>query len=78
LVYERYKRLEGLGSAVADDGGQLNVRAGHFQVEWSQGDMKKGWLYYTPEALRMQFAAFTNFQQLNLSRFAHREQRTKR
>lgn len=78
LVYENYRNIDGDESTVVDDGGQLKVLAGHFEVEWSKGDMKQGWLYYTPETLQMQFAASRSYDKLNLSRFGHQEQRTKR
>lgn len=78
LVYEKYKRVDGSARSVVDDGGQLKVLAGHFQVEWSKGGLKQGWLYYKPESLCMQYAKSTDFQKLQLSRFAHREQQNRR
>lgn len=44
LLYEKYKRDQNDESLVVDVGGRLNVRTGHFQLEWSQGDAEQGWL----------------------------------
>ena len=69
LLFENQKQVDADEGLVVDDGGRTKLLAGHFQLEWSQGDMSQGWLYYTPEKLRMQFAALNHFDKLDLSRF---------
>ena len=70
LLYEKYKPVvDGDNAGVVDDGGKLTVLAGHFKVEWSQGDANQGWLYYAPENQRLLFAASRDCDKLMLKRF---------
>lgn len=71
VLYEnRITVADGGESGTVDVGGHLKLIAGHFQLEWSQGDRKQGWLYYTPETLRLQITAANKFEKLPLRRFA--------
>jgi len=71
VLYEnRINVVDGEESGTVDVGAHLKLVAGHFQLEWSQGDTKQGWLYYAPENLRLQFTAVNNFGKLTLRRFA--------
>lgn len=71
VLYEnRVTIVDGDKSGSVDIGGHLKLVAGHFQLEWSQGDAKQGWLYYAPESLRLQFTAAENIDKLSLGRFA--------
>ena len=69
VLYENYKHTHDEKNVVVDNGGRLQVEAGHFQLEWSHGGSHRGWLYYTPEKLRMQFTGSRQFDELALSRF---------
>lgn len=71
LLYEKYKSVvDGADTVVVDEGGKLTVLAGHFQLNWSQGDANMGWLYYAPENQRLLFAASRDCDKLKLKRFA--------
>jgi hypothetical protein len=71
LLYERYVPNEDKSVDSLIDGGQLYVTAGHFKVEWSQGDASMGWIYYVPEKLRVQIANVKDFEELHLDRFSY-------
>jgi hypothetical protein len=70
LYENRITVVDGEQSGTVDVGGHLKLSAGHFQLEWSQGDASQGWLYYKPESLRLQFAPANQFDKLPLRRFA--------
>lgn len=70
LFENRVPVVDGKESGTVDVGGHLKLSAGHFRLEWSQGDAKQGWLYFTPETLRLQFSAANKSEELSLRRFA--------
>lgn len=70
-LYEKYSKVvDGDKSVVMNEGGKLKMVVGHFQVVWSEGGSKQGWLYYVPKELTLQFAGARNYEKLDLSRFA--------
>jgi len=71
VLYEnRVTIVDGDETGTVDTGEHLKLIAGHFQLEWSQGDSKQGWLYYAPETLKLQFTAANTFGELPLRRFS--------
>jgi hypothetical protein len=70
-LFEKYKRLPGKDPGeVVDDGGELWFKAGPFEVEWSVGGEGRGWIYYSPEKVRVHIAHAKHFDKLDLKRFA--------
>ncbi|HJZ57021.1 MAG TPA: RNA polymerase sigma factor [Gemmataceae bacterium] len=43
------------------DGGDLHIEAGPIKIEWSVGDLNRGWIYYHPEKLSVQIAHARDF-----------------
>ena len=71
LLFEKYKPDGERKFLVVNDDGQLRISAGHFQVEWSEGDADMGWFYYNPEDIRVQLANAKQFETIKLERFSH-------
>ena len=72
-LFEKYKRFPGKKAdefEVVDDGGELWFKAGPFEVEWSRAAADRGWIYYSPEKVRVHIAHAKNFDGLDLKRFA--------
>ncbi len=67
ILYERY--LHEADNSVTNDHGKLRLIAGHFDLEWSQGDTQMGWLYYKPEEVRVEIVNAREFETLALDRF---------
>lgn len=56
VVFER----RSLGSRTYQ-GGRLFIKAGPIRLGWSYGDAGRGWIYYTPEELRVHIATAERF-----------------
>jgi hypothetical protein len=56
-VYEKY-----------EDGkyarGQLDLKAGPIQLEWSRGGNESGWVYYDPPSMRVWYVDATDSETL--------------
>jgi hypothetical protein len=53
------------------DQSQPWISAGPFRLQWSYNKPDKGWIYYRPEAVRVQLAKKERFDGLVLLRFQH-------
>lgn len=49
--------------------GEQFIKAGPIAIEWSQGDRKGGWIYYSPDSVRVHPALAKQFAKLDLRRF---------
>ena len=71
-VFEKYKLVPTKDPdkmEVVDEGSQLFLKAGPIKVEWSYSMAGRGWIYYTPEVVRVQIANAKEFEKVDLKRF---------
>ncbi len=72
-VFEKYRNLPGSKpgeTQVVNDGGKLSIKAGALKVVWSAAQAGRGYIYYHPELIRVQIANASDFEKLDLGRFA--------
>jgi len=71
-LFEKYKQLPGKKAGeveVVNDGGEMWFKVGPFEVEWSRATEGSGWIYYSPEKVRVNIAHAEEFDKLDLKRF---------
>ena len=75
VLFERYSRVpaeNGKGMQVLDRGSQLHIKAGPFDLDWSENDDQHGWIYFCPAGTVVRTSRPILFDRLDLTSYIHK------